>query len=266
MARGNGIWLWRWGIATAAFVGVLCLAGIWLVDHLGQRDANAASDTNPVERTSRVVPKAIADIPLLDQNGRSTDLAALHGRVVILADFMTSCQEECPITTGALLEVHRTLAADHLLGRISIVEVTVDPRRDNPARLRAYESLVGAHWEMLTGSAENIHELWSWFGVWYERVAEGKPASINWQTGKPYTFDIDHSDAVFVLNRNGNERALVTGDANVGEKLPKPLVDLLDRQGLHDLRRPGFGSWTPPEMLAAASAVLGQSIPDPAST
>ncbi len=265
MARRNRVWLQRWGVPTAASVAVLCVAGVWTADHLGRHVANAASNADPIELTSRVVPKAIADIPLTNQREQPTDLAALHGKVVILADFMTSCQEECPITTGALLEVRRSLAADHLLGRVSILEVTVDPWRDSPARLRAYASMVGAHWEMVTGSVESLHKLWSWFGVWYERVPEGKPASINWQTGKPYTFDIDHSDAVFVLNRKGNERALVTGDADVGGKLPKSLAALLDRQGLDDLRHPGFGSWTPPEMLTAVGAVLGQPIPEPES-
>lgn len=253
-------------VACAALVLLAVVAGAGVAVLLGRHDAATTSGTNPVQPTNRAVPKAVADIPLVDQDGRPADLASLHGRVVILADFMTSCQEECPITTGALLDVEHDLAADHLLDRVAIVEVTVDPWRDSPSRLLAYRSMVGARWTMLTGTAEDLHQLWSWFGVWYERVPEGKPAAINWQTGQPYTFDIDHSDAVFVLDQEGDERAIVTGDANVDGHLPKRLEDLLDRQGRHDLRAPGFGSWTPGELLTAVGAVLGRPIPQAGST
>jgi len=247
------------GVAAVA-VAVLLGGGVGLV--LAQhRSGVPAASSNPVQPTDRVVPRAIAHIPLVDQAGRATDLAAFHGRIVVLADFMTSCQEECPITTGALLTVERGLAAAHLTSKVTIVEASIDPWRDTPSRFRAYEKEFGVHWTMLTGTPANLDRLWSWFGVIYQRVAEGKPPAIDWQTGRPYTYDITHSDDTFVIDTSGNERAVAAGNANTGGKLQKSLASLLNGLGHQNLAHAGYGSWTPADMLDAVGTVLGRSIP-----
>jgi cytochrome oxidase Cu insertion factor (SCO1/SenC/PrrC family) len=247
-------------IASGPVVAAVVILTVSLL-YVGRTSAPAISASNPVQPTSLKVPARIASIPLVNQSGETTDLAELHGRIVVLADFMTSCQEECPITTGALLSVNQALASAHLLDKVTIVEVSVDPWRDIPSRLLAYSRTFGVPWTLLTGSRANLAELWSWFGVFYERVKEGSPPDTNWQTGKPYTFDIDHSDNVFVLGASGNERALVQANADVGGKLPEALAKLLSGEGRKDLADPGLGSWTPAEMLQAIGAVLGRDIP-----
>jgi protein SCO1 len=245
--------------AAGALAAIVLASALSLaIDH---RQATDTSNSSPIQLADRTIPASVEHIGLVDQDGRATNLAALHGRVVILADFMTSCQEECPITTGALLTVEESLADAHLLGQVDVVEVTVDASRDTPARLRAYQKAFGVDWTLLTGSAANLHRLWSFFGVSYEKVAESNPPDINWETGKPYTFDINHSDDAFVFDQNGNERAVTGGNANVNGTLPKALTSLLDAQGEQDLKEPGYGSWTPSDMLQAVGSVLGRTIP-----
>jgi protein SCO1/2 len=160
-------------VRVAVLVAVLLGGGVGLA--LARRGAPSISASNPVQPVTLAVPTRIATIPLIDQSGKRTDLAALRGRIVVLADFMTSCQEECPITTGALLVVNRALAAAHLLDKVTIVEVTVDPWRDVPSRLLAYSKTFGVPFTLLTGSKARLAELWSWFGVFYTRVKEGTP-------------------------------------------------------------------------------------------
>jgi len=241
-------------VVVAAVVG----GGIGL---LLARRANTPATPDPFGTTDRPIPSAIVRIPLVDEAGRTTDLAAFRGRVVILADFMTSCQEICPITTGALLTVERSLRAAHLQRRVTIVEASIDPGRDTPSRFRAYDKAFGVHWTMLTGSVANLDRLWSWFGVVYQRVAEGKPPAIDWQTGKPYTYDVAHSDEVFVLDRSGVERAVTAGNPNTGGKLSAALARTLNANGRQNLAHAGFGSWTPADLLNTVGSVLGQSIP-----
>jgi protein SCO1/2 len=244
-------------VVAAMFVG----GGVALMLDRAQSKNNTPMSA-AISTTDRPVPGSVADIPLVNQNGRATDLATFHGRIVIMADFMTSCQEECPITTGALLTVEQSLARAHLLDKVQIVEVTVDGWRDTPSRLHAYETQFGVPWTMLTGTVSNLDRLWSFFGVWYQRVPEDKPPNINWQTGRPYTFDINHSDDVFVLDRNGTERAVSGGDADVGGKLPKALTGLLDAEGRQDLTNDSqYGDWTPSDLLQSVGALLSQSIP-----
>lgn len=245
---------------AAVIAAILVGGGIGIALSRGQTVVPGVSSAIPT--TNRIVPQSVAHIPLVNQNGQATDLAAFDGRIVIMADFMTSCQEECPITTGALLSVEQSLARAHLLNRVQIVEVTVDAWRDTPSRFRAYQKAFGVHWTMLTGTVANLDRFWSFFGVWYQRVPESNPPNINWETGRPYTFDINHSDGAFVLDRAGNERAVTGGDADVGGKLPKALAGLLDAQGRQDLKGDSqYGDWTPSDMLQAVSHLLGQSIP-----
>lgn len=253
--------------------GVLALAAAVVVGGgLGLELSRAHSSpalpvasSNPVNLTSRPVPSSIDRLPLVDEHGRPTDLAAYRGRVVVLVDVMTSCQEECPITTGALLRVQDWLAAAHLVSRVAIVEASIDPWRDTPARLAAYRRTFGIPFTMLTGTVANLDRLWSFFGVAYQRVKEGKPPAIDWQTGRPYTFDIVHSDDVFVLGANGAERAIAGGNADTGGKLPASLRRLLSAQGRVDLTNPSLGgqtpTWTPRELLDAIGSVLGRAVP-----
>ncbi len=86
-------------------------------------------------------------------------------KAVLLFPFLTSCQEECPITTGALLELQRHLRADGLFRRAVIVEVTVDPGRDNRTRLAAYARLTGSKWPLLTAPSDELKRFWAYFGV-----------------------------------------------------------------------------------------------------
>ena len=107
----------------AAVIAAVCVGGgIAFVLPRSQ----AAVATPAIPTTNRIVPQAVAHIPLVNQNGQATDMAAFHGRIVIMADFMTSCQEECPITTGALLTVEQSLAAAHLLNRVAVSYTHLD--------------------------------------------------------------------------------------------------------------------------------------------
>ncbi len=93
--------------------------------------------------TGATLDQAVPEVALVDRQGRPTTLAAFRGRVVILAPFLTDCHESCPFTTGAFIELKNALAARHLGDRVALVEVTVDPQRDSPARLAAYQQLTG---------------------------------------------------------------------------------------------------------------------------
>jgi protein SCO1/2 len=85
----------------------------------------------------------------------------------------------------------RAVTAAGLARRVSFVELTVDPNRDTPSRLRAYRMLVGAppNWSLLTGSPAVIERIWRYFGVWSQQVAEGSPPGKDWLTGRPLTYE-----------------------------------------------------------------------------
>jgi protein SCO1/2 len=199
------------------------------------------------------VADSVAELQLITDAGRVTSLAALHGQVVVLADFLTLCQETCPLTTGNLLAMDRAVTAAGLGRRVRFAELTVDPGRDTPARLRAYRALVGApsNWSLLTGRPDVIERIWRYFGVWYQRVAEGSPPGTDWLTGKPLSYDVTHQDVLIYLNANGRERFLVVGSPDAaGAAVAPALRRFLSAQGRADLSHPDAGTWTAAEGLS----------------
>jgi protein SCO1 len=207
------------------------------------------------------VSPSVASLPLQNQDGQTVTLEQFKGRVVLLAPFLTSCQEECPITTAALLDVQRTLAKDGLSNKVTILETTVDPGRDTPSRMKAYAQLTGSTWPLLTGSPATLASLWRYFGIYYQKVAEGTPAGLDWQTNQPYTYDVDHSDGFILLNTNLEQRFVTGGMTRIGQ-LPTNLQKLLDSQGRTNLAKPGAGTWSVSDALNAIGWVMGRSIPN----
>ena len=167
------------------------------------------------------VTSSVASLPLQNQDGQDVTLDQFKGRVVLLAPFLTSCQEECPITTAALLDVQRTLDKDGLSNKVTILEATVDPGRDTPSRMKAYAQLTGSTWPLLTGSPATLASLWRYFGIYYQRVAEGSPPGLDWQTNQPYTYDVNHSDGFILLNTDLEQR-FVTGRHDQNRADPRP--------------------------------------------
>jgi cytochrome oxidase Cu insertion factor (SCO1/SenC/PrrC family) len=53
----------------------------------------------------RALPPALRESTFTDQTDAHVSLGDFAARVVLLVPFMTSCQEECPVTTGALLSL-----------------------------------------------------------------------------------------------------------------------------------------------------------------
>jgi protein SCO1/2 len=213
------------------------------------------------------VPASVADLPLTTDTGRVTSLAAWRGQVVVLTDFLTLCQETCPLTTGNLLMMDRAVTAAGLGRRVHFVELTVDPGRDTPSRLRAYRKLIGApaNWSLLTGSPAVIRQIWRYFRVWYQRVAEGSPPGIDWLTGRTLSYDVDHQDTLIYLDAGGRERFVVLGNPNAeAAPIPPALRGFLSAQGRADLRHPDASTWTAAEALSPIAWLTGKVLRAPA--
>jgi len=243
-------------LAAVAAAAVIVLAALSL--------AWAFSRAAPPPVTGLAFDQAIPAVPLIDEQGRPTSLEALHGRYVVLAPFLTLCHETCPITTGAFLQMRQAVRAAGLADQVVFVEITVDPQRDSPSRLRAYARLTGADWTLLTGTPANLAVLWAFLGVDYQKEPPGSPAPTDWWTGQPETYDVGHSNAVFFFDPAGHERIAMVGAPDVGGRLDATLTGLLDAQGMQQLQHPS-GAWTVPEALGDLGHLLGRAIPAPAS-
>lgn len=224
---------------------------------------NAASATASLPGTPardgwpfhRLVPA----MALRTVQGRRTSLADMRGKVVVLAPSMTLCHEICPMTTGAFMAMQHRIVHDGLAGKVVFVEASVDPWRDSPARLRAYDRLTGADFIQLTGSVAQMRRFWDFFGVGFNRVPQGHPPDIDWWTHKPEKFDVEHVDGVFLIDAHGYERVFFPGYANVGGHLSKVLRGLLSRVGVKSLDH-SVNAWTESQVMAGVGRLLHRRV------
>jgi cytochrome oxidase Cu insertion factor (SCO1/SenC/PrrC family) len=235
-------------LALAALVAAALIAAAFAFDR-NQKPAPTGDLLN------RYVPA----LPLRDARGRSTSLAAFRGKLVVLTPFLTLCHEVCPLTTGAFMAMQRSVEEAGLGERVRFVEVSVDPWRDTPTRLRLFARMTGARFELLTGTKAQLTRFWRFFGVAFWRTREGKPPDTDWLTHKPLHFDVSHTAGLFLLDQRGDERIAVVGMPGVGPRLSGVLRALLNAQGRKDLADPHPG-WTTQQGLDDIGYLLGRRI------
>ncbi len=208
----------------------------------------------------RAVPASILHLPLTDQDNRSVRLDSWSGRVVVLVPSLTLCQDVCPFTTGVLNQVEAALRQDGAASKVEIVEVSVDPARDTPDRLAAYAKLTGARFTLVTESAADLASIARFFGFSYQKVPEDTPPSIDWLTGQPLTYDVDHSDGYVILNAERAEIFANGAAPSYGGPLNPKLEQFLSPLGHLHQKHPPKPSYTDTDVLEALSWALGQSL------
>jgi protein SCO1/2 len=99
------------------------------------------------------------NVTLTTQDGRSVrfydDL--IKGKIVAINLIYTSCEYNCPLETARLAQVQKLLG-DRMGKDVFFYSITIDPKHDTPAVLKAYAEQFGAGpgWFFLTGTQADI--------------------------------------------------------------------------------------------------------------
>ena len=101
---------------------------------LGRDAPAAAPPTLKAGVFSPVMPAP--ELKLTGPDGKPLDLARYRGKVVLLAFGFSYCGEVCPITLATLAGARKKLGA--MAAEVQVVYVTVDPERDDAARMKKY--------------------------------------------------------------------------------------------------------------------------------
>jgi protein SCO1/2 len=177
---------------------------------------------------------ALPEMILTDQNGQSFDLNQTRGKVVVLSPIYTHCPDICPLTTAKMKQIQERIQAAGMSSQVQLVTFTVDPERDRPDVLKRFAGVFNFdphNWVFLTGTSDQIHILIKDLGLYVERVYYIEntpvPASLlpNPPADTPYL--VNHTDRLFLIDRQGNVRALPPGSrTDVGDamQLIKQLV------------------------------------------
>ena len=212
------------------------------------------------------IPADVLNLQLVDQNGKSFTLESLKGKTVVITNFLTSCQEICPMTSANMRDVGDAIASAGAADKIKVLEITVDAERDVPSRLLAYQNLFATkNWTLAGGSAGDLAKLWEYFGAPATKEefskADQEANPHDWQTGKPVSYDMMHPDVVIILDERSTWRWLDLGAPNVGSAgIPEKLKSYLSPGGLKNLAKPDGSSWKVDAIYSALMDITGTHI------
>ena len=191
--------------ATFAQVGVQAVHAHGSAPH-GNADASAA----PTVSKHRWGAEYFPNVELTTQHGKTVrfydDL--LKGKVVGINVVFTECTEVCPLETANMAQLQRVLG-DRYGKDIVFYSISIDPKRDTPAVLKAYADKFSANWTFLTGSAADVDLITRKLGLMRPRdLAKGGHHSATLMIGNERTGQWTRTSAVdnprFLAGRIGS--------------------------------------------------------------
>ena len=154
------------------------------------------------------------DFQMVNQDGRPVTAADYRHDLVVLYFGYTECPDECPTTLTMLANALHNLGPQ--ASQVRILFVTVDPRRDTTAVLKRYVSNFGPQFIGLRPDQDELAALSKRYRIAYHYE---KPD----QDGN---YEVDHSSAVFIFDRDGRARLLGLSD-NTSQQVASDLHRLL---------------------------------------
>jgi protein SCO1 len=140
-------------------------------------------------------PREAPDFSLQSSAGGTLALRSYRGKVVILGFGFTSCPDVCPVTLATLAQARRKLGP--AAAGVQIVYITVDPERDNPARMKEYLNAFDPTFVGGSGPADRLAAVRQDYGILAEKKVKGT------------SYLVAHSSYTYLIDRRGRLRALM---------------------------------------------------------
>ncbi|WP_435099930.1 SCO family protein [Arhodomonas sp. AD133] len=143
------------------------------------------------------------DFALTGERGSTITEAAFRGHVTLLFFGYTYCPDVCP-TTLATLSAAIDGLPDSQHERIRVLFVSVDPGRDDPARLADYTDAFGPEFVGATADVARLRRLASRYGSAFgygERDESGN-------------YPVSHGSSVLAFDGRGQARLLIRPEDN----------------------------------------------------
>ena len=151
------------------------------------------------------------DFNLTDDDGHPVTGADYRGKDVLLFFGYTNCPDYCPATLAHLQQAIKRLP-EATRKSIRVLFVSVDPRRDTPAKLKKYTAYFGPEVVGLTGGMDALRDLTKRYRTTF---SYGKPDGHG-------NYDVTHGRAVYAFDRKGQVRLMILDD----EPIPQLTQDL----------------------------------------
>lgn len=127
---------------------------------------------------------------LTQQDGKVMPLKNLAGKPRLVSMFYSSCSYMCPLIIDTALAVEHHLSKSEL-DKLGVVFVSIDPKRDSPAALKALmqkRKLDQTRWTFANASEKNVRELAALLSIRYRGLEGG---------------DFNHTSALILIDEQG---------------------------------------------------------------
>ncbi len=171
-------------------------ASIVVLSWLAFSTALHASENNALIAGVFTPARLAPDFSLRGSDGGDLKLSGYRGKIVLLSFGYTSCTEVCPVTLGILAAARQELGA--AASDVQVIYVTVDPERDNAARMRKFLGAFDPSFLGGTGTAQQLASVRTDYGI-----------SVSQKMPIPGGYVLSHSSFVYLIDRDGKLRALM---------------------------------------------------------
>lgn len=173
-----------------SFIAVLVLTLVWVLFFW-----NPVSDPVIKHETLDLSATPTGGDFTVEVLNKDLSLQDLRGKVVVLYFGYTQCPDICPTSLALLTQALSQMSEDELSGMQSIF-ISVDPERDNTARLDDYtkyfhKNIIGA-----TAEQSEIDKITKLYGASY-RIVESDSAM---------GYIVDHSSYTYIIDKQGKLR------------------------------------------------------------
>lgn len=211
----------NWRLASRLSVVTLAILVVVIVSIFSankQAGGEKASTSSTTSTSSQLQGTDLGGSPapnfqLKDQNGKQISLTQFKGKPVVLTFLYTHCPDVCPLTAEKLHASMQQLGGS--ASNVGILAVSTDPVRDTEQAAQNFSKThrMTDYWHYLIGSHGQLSPVWSSYRVYAQPV-------------DPKNGTVMHSAAVFVIDKQGNERVFL-GDNFTSDQLTKDLQTLL---------------------------------------
>lgn len=140
-------------------------------------------------------PREVKPFRLLDNTGNDFTNSALKKHWTFLFFGFTNCGYVCPTTMAILNQVYQKLEQEHKSQEIKIVLVTIDPERDDVAKMNTYVHSFNKNFMGVTGNKKELDQLSQQLGILAMKIP-GK-------TNPKKDYSINHTGAILLLDPEG---------------------------------------------------------------
>ena len=156
--------------ALALLLAILMpLAGYWIVKYVS-KDAvhmprryfydSVAEKENNGKKTTDTIWHRVSNMSFTNQLGKKVSLDDLHGKILVVDFFFTTCPTICPGLALSMKRLQNSFRKNDSI--VQFVSISIDPERDSVPRLRAFADKYNANhdtWWFLTGDKKQTYDL-----------------------------------------------------------------------------------------------------------